>query len=82
MKTSKNSPQSPRPDFEPIPGSVPKKFPNQPEPLGTEPARSSSGEEDKEPDRSGSGEDPLVESGLPDNDPEQPRETDEEKSMK
>jgi hypothetical protein len=30
--------------------------------------------------KSGSGEDPFVESGLPENDPERPRETPEEQS--
>lgn len=81
MKPNKNATKSPTPDFEPIPGSPPKKFPNQPEPLSTQTPQSSPGGNDDTPARSGSGEDPLVESGLPDNDPEQPRESDEEKSM-
>lgn len=81
MKSNKRPTPAPTPDFEPIPGSVPKRFPNQPEPLSTQTPSSSPDEETEAPVRSGSGEDPLVESGLPDNDPEQPKETDEEKSM-
>lgn len=79
----KKFPNSPTPDFEPIPGSPPKRFPDKPEPLSTQHPRSSAaeGEDDDTPARSGSGEDPLVESGLPDNDPERPKETDEGKSM-
>jgi len=80
MKPTSKSTKSPSPDFEPIPGSVPKKFPDEPEPLSTRSPKRPP-QDDDAPARSGSGEDPLVESGIPDNDPEQPRETDEEKSM-
>ncbi len=81
MKPNNKDNQSPKPDFEPIPGSVPKRFPNQPEPLSSQAEESSSGEEAEISAQAGPGEDPLIESGIPKNDPEQPRETDEEKSM-
>ncbi len=75
----KKSAQTPAPDIEPIPGTLPKKFPEQPEPMDRQPVKPQ--QDDATSSRSGSGEDPLVESGVPDNDPEQPKETDEEKSM-
>lgn len=84
QKSNKKSTRPPTPDFEPIPGSVPKKFPEQPAPLSTQSPKMSPNED--EPSQSGSDEsgdeDPLVESGLPDNDPERPKETDEEQSMR
>lgn len=83
MKSAKKAAKAPTPDFEPIPGSPPKKFPDQPVPLSTQSPKMSPGED--EPSQSASdgeeSEDPLVESGLPDNDPEQPRQTDVQKSM-
>ncbi|MDB6115523.1 MAG: hypothetical protein JWQ62_2468 [Lacunisphaera sp.] len=70
---------SPEPEIQP-PGVFPKKSPNPPQPLdddGLEAAK-----RDTTPSsRNESGPDPIVESGIPDHDPEQPRETDEEKSM-
>jgi hypothetical protein len=60
------------------PGELPKHFPEK-TPLsddGIEAAK----KEAASPMKPGPGEDPLVESGLPDNDPERPRETPEEQS--
>lgn len=79
MKTNGPKSNAPTPDFEPIPGSVPKQSPKPAEPLAAQSPPMSPNEES--PNRSGSGEDPLVESGLPDNDPERPQQTDEERSM-
>jgi hypothetical protein len=78
------SPRSdePKPEVQPPPGDVPKKFPES-TPLsddGLEAAKSESTGPGKS-GSSGSGEDPFVESGLPENDPERPRETPEEQSM-
>jgi hypothetical protein len=76
----RNPTKSTQPEIEPARISPPKKFPENPEPIASkdnEDHQESSGA----PSKSGSGEDPLVESGLPPDDPEQPRETDEEKSM-
>jgi hypothetical protein len=72
-------PRDPQPEITPPPGDVPKKFP-EPTPLsddGLEAAK----QDTSGPGRTGSGEDPFVESGLPENDPERPRETPEEQSM-
>jgi hypothetical protein len=69
----------PQPEITPPPGDLPKKFPES-TPLsddGVEVAK----QEGSSPHRNGSGEDPFVESGIPENDPEQPRETPEEQSM-
>lgn len=81
MSQRPSSSRTPKPEIEPIPGDVPKKFPNMPEPLDAGQPQHPQSDDDDAPMRSGAGEDPLVESGLPDNDPEQPKESDEEKSM-
>lgn len=81
MKSHKKAGQTPKPDIEPIPGSVPKRFPNQPEPLASGAPSSSPDEQDDPSTRSGSGQGPEVESGLPDHDPERPRETIDDKPM-
>lgn len=60
------------------PGELPKHFPER-TPLsddGVEAAK----KEAASPMKSAAGEDPLIESGLPENDPERPRETPEEQS--
>lgn len=72
---SKGPASTPTPDFEPIPGSLPKQSPRPPEPMSTKGPKTSA--DDDEPERSGSGEDPSVESGVPENDPEQPKRTDQ-----
>lgn len=78
----KSPSHAPTPDFEPIPGSPPKRFPNAPEPKSTKiPGPSPDGDPDS-PARSGAGEDPTVESGVPDHDPEQPRKTEDEEPMR
>jgi hypothetical protein len=72
----------PKPELTPPPGDVPKRFPEK-TPLsddGVEAAKKESTESMRSAS-SGSGEDPFVESGLPENDPERPRETPEEQSM-
>jgi hypothetical protein len=69
--------KEPTPDFEPIPGSVPKKSPSGPEPLATQSPKMSPGED--APDHSG--EDTSVESGVTKNDPERPGTTDDETAM-
>ena len=66
------------PDKPPPPVKLPAKFPEQ-APLsddGLEAAKRESASTMRSP----SGEDPLIESGLPENDPERPRETPEEQS--
>jgi hypothetical protein len=76
---SKSNP--PRPEIEPPAGDLPKRFPEQ-QPLsddGLEAAKRNASNTIPEA-RQTPGEDPLVESGLPDDDPERPRETEEEKS--
>jgi len=73
------SQSEPKPEIEP-PGTLRKKSPTPPKPLdddGLEAAK----KETTPSSRNESGEDPMVESGVPEHDPEQPRETDEEKSM-
>jgi hypothetical protein len=84
----KSIPPSPRghepvPEISPPPGDLPKKFPEA-TPLsddGLEAAKKESASTMKA-GSSGGGENPFVESGLPDHDPERPRETPEEQSMK
>jgi len=81
MSRKNPSSSAPKPDIEPIPGSLPKRFPNAPEPMSTQiPGPSPDGDPDS-PARSGSGEDPLVESGLPEHDPERPRKTETEEPL-
>ena len=72
--------REPQPEINPPAGDVPKQFPPK-DPL----AEKDNGSPDRQaggPSRSGSGEDPFVESGLPDNDPERPRQSPEEQSMR
>jgi hypothetical protein len=71
----------PTPEIEQPPGDLPKKFPQNPEPLSYDGLEASEKQEASPGNREGSGEDPLVESGLPDNDPERPRQDEIEKSM-
>jgi len=78
-----NASWKPQPEINPVPGDVPRKSPKGPEPLSTKSPEYSPGEESDESttvDSESSGEDRLVESGLPDDDPEQPRETEVDKS--
>lgn len=79
-KSPRTPTKSPTPEIEPSPGSLPKTFPENPEPLSSQ-GQTSPDESSDSPARSGSGEDNLVESGLPENDPEQPKQSDEDKSM-
>jgi hypothetical protein len=72
---NQNSSSTPRPEIEPNPGSLPKQSPKPPEPMSAKGPKTSSDEDAHE--RSGSGEDPSVESGVPENDPEQPNRTEE-----
>jgi len=58
--------------------AVPKNFPE--EVALTDDGLESAKKESTSTMKSGSGEDPFVESGLPENDPERPRETPEEQS--
>lgn len=72
---------SPRPEIEPPPGDLPKRFPEQ-QPLsddGLEAGKRNAANAIPAA-HANPGEDPLVESGLPEDDPERPRQTDEEKS--
>ncbi len=71
----------PRPEIEPPPGDLPKRFPEQ-QPLsddGLEAAKRNDSNVIPAAHET-PGEDPLVESGLPEDDPEHPRRTDEENS--
>lgn len=54
---------------------------SQPTPLSDDGLEAAKKDETASDRRLGSGEDPLVESGLPEDDPEQPRETDTQKSL-
>ena len=76
-RSSRPKVKEPTPDFEPIPGSVPKKSPNGPEPLATESPKMSPSEDSPEH----SGEDTSVESGVTKNDPERPSESGDETAM-
>jgi hypothetical protein len=77
------------PEIEPPPGSPPKKFPANPEPLAArqekkaeEKSADAKSEEPTSSSRLGSGEDPSVESGVDKRDPEQPASDDDvEKSF-
>jgi hypothetical protein len=71
---------SAKPEIEPPPGSLPKRFPGNPEPLSGQ-ENESSKPDDAPSTRLGSGEDPSVESGVDHDDPEQPAETDVDKSF-
>ncbi|HWA25722.1 MAG TPA: hypothetical protein VG734_08685 [Lacunisphaera sp.] len=82
-QSDQNPTWKPQPEVNPVPGDVPKKSPSGPEPLSTKSPEYSPGEEANasvDLDADSGGDNPLVESGVPDNDPEQPRETDEDKS--
>jgi hypothetical protein len=77
-KPNQNSSTTPRPEIEPNPGSLPKESPKPPEPMSAQgPKKSQTSPDEDVHERSGSGEDPAVESGETPDDPEQPRRTDE-----
>ena len=73
------SPSAPQPDIQ-APGLLPKKSANPPAPLDDDSLEAAK-KDSTTSSRNESGYDPRVESGIPEHDPEQPRETDEEKSM-
>ncbi|HEX2860791.1 MAG TPA: hypothetical protein VHN79_04095 [Lacunisphaera sp.] len=77
--TIRNQGSQPHPEIPAPPGDLPKNFPEK-TPLSDDGVETAKREASSSMMKEGAGEDPLVESGLPDNDPERPRETPEQQS--
>jgi len=72
---NKSQSQDPAPEIDPSPQTVPKKFPENPAPLDEGDSDEGASQHAGSGTRLGSGEDPMVESGMSENDPEQPDES-------